>query len=130
MSNVAATRYLTSTGVDLSSVFMARSFGGPCPETGYKLSNGNDLNTLFCKNYTDVYADKTNILISDGQDLSDIFETNHPTGNSSYLTKLPVIRVVYPLTTSSTYYGGDASSGGITGTFGVWGGLLIREIQL
>ena len=53
------TRYLTSTGMDLSSVFMPLRFGTQYPtETGYKLSTGADLNTLFCKKYSNA-ADKT-----------------------------------------------------------------------
>ena len=71
MTNIAATRYLTSARVDLSSVYMPLSFGGQCPETGYQISSGADLNTLFCKNYTNVPANKTSLLLSNGQDLSD-----------------------------------------------------------
>jgi hypothetical protein len=119
-TNIPATGYLastiTSSRVDLSSVFMPLQFGGQYTETGYKLSNGDDLNTLFCKNYTDVSANKTSLLLSDGQDLSDVFEKRHNVGYSTKVTTTNGLRVVYPFTSSSIYCGGDR------GTFGIWNG--------
>jgi hypothetical protein len=117
MTNIAQTRYLTSTRVDLSSVFMPLQFGGQYPETGYKVLGGADLNTLFCKNYTDVSANKTSLLLSDDQDLSDIFEKRHAVGYSTYVSSITrATRVVYPLSPTEIYYGGDA------GTFVKWNG--------
>jgi hypothetical protein len=88
---------------------MPLSFGGQYSETGYKLSSGADLNTLFCKNYTDVSANKTSLLLSDGQDLSDVFEKRHTVSYSGLLvSKGSAVRVVYLLSSTNIYYGGDA----------------------
>ena len=125
MTNIAATRYLTSTRVDLSSVFMPLSFGGQYSETGYQISSGADLNTLFCQKYLSTAANKTSLLLSDGQDLSDVFEKRHAVGYSTIAYSgggttpggtNPAIRIVYPLSSSAIYFGGDS------GTLRVWSG--------
>ena len=119
--NITETRYLastiTSSRVDLSSVFMPLQFGGQYPETGYKLSNGADLNTLFCKKYLSTMANKTSLLLSDDQDLSDVFEKRHTVGYSTKVTTTNGIRVVYPFNSSTIYCGGDR------GTFFNWDGI-------
>jgi hypothetical protein len=111
MTNIPATRYLTSTRVDLSSVFMPLSFGGQHQETGYKLSDGADFNTLFCKKYLNDAANKTSLLLSDGQDLSDVFEKRHAVGYSAIAysadTSPPPTRIVHPLSPTNIYFGGD-----------------------
>ena len=103
------TRYLTSTGMDLSSVFMPLRFGTQYPtETGYKLSTGADLNTLFCKKYSNT-ADKTSLLLSDGQDLSDLFDNFHTTGYTGSLKDAggTTMRIIYPLDITNVYVGCD-----------------------
>ena len=103
------TRYLTSAGLDLSSVFMPLSFGQPYPiETGYKLSTGVDLNTVFCKKYSSTAANNTSLLLSDGQDLSDVFDKLHTTGYTGIAaTRSDIIRVAYPFDQLNVYVGGD-----------------------
>lgn len=106
------TRYITRTGVDLSSVFMPLSFGTYTTNTGYKLSTGFDLNTLFCQKYSNITsADKTSLLLSDGQDLSDIFDKRHIVGYSGTFQSVGVnntaIRTIYPLDSENVYLGGD-----------------------
>lgn len=62
--------------------------------------------------------------MSDGQDLSDIFEKQHATAYSNYLLKSPATRAVYPLNTTSIYYGGDS------GSFGVWNGTATTNTDI
>jgi hypothetical protein len=94
---------------------MPLQFGGQYPETGYKVLGGADLNTLFCKKYSSTEAN-TSLLLSDGQDLSDVFEKRHAVGYSSFISTNQGIRVVYPLTSTSIYCGGD------NGTLFKWDG--------
>ena len=104
--SIAATKYITSGGKDLSSIFMPLSFGTQYPtETGYKLSTGADLNTVFCSKYSTT-ATNTSLLLSNNQDLSDIFDGYHPTGYINVGIVNPYVNAVFTLDPSNVYIGG------------------------
>ena len=71
------TNYLTSTGTDLSYVFLK---GTTVQNSGYVLSGGGgDLSSIFASNTLSTYASKTGYLMSNGLDISTIYEPNKVT---------------------------------------------------